>query len=301
MVNLEWYRTFKAIYQTGTLTKAAVELMISQPNVSIQLASLESYIGHPLFVRLPRKMMPTEYGKQLYTQIVESIDNLERVEVEFKKSTLSKIPDVKLGTPAEVFSSYMAANMNRTQTHLLVQYGLADDLSNKLINGELDIAVITQKSRPEDFITYEPLITESFLIVCNTATDTTEFDAYIAKNDLPKAEKWLLKQMWCGYNSNLPLIRRFWRENFNKRPLIKLRLAVPDNNAILDTICHGSFFAVSSDIIAGKSLARKEVKVLWRGVNPSTNVLYLAYNKSKIQPALIDEMRTFIKGCLEGF
>ena len=36
MVNLEWYRTFKAIYQNGTLTKAAQELLLSQPNVSVQ-------------------------------------------------------------------------------------------------------------------------------------------------------------------------------------------------------------------------------------------------------------------------
>ncbi|CEJ70237.1 Bacterial regulatory helix-turn-helix protein, lysR family [Chryseobacterium oranimense G311] len=34
MVNLEWYRTFKAIYKTGTLTGAADSLFISQPGVS---------------------------------------------------------------------------------------------------------------------------------------------------------------------------------------------------------------------------------------------------------------------------
>ena len=31
MVNLEWFRTFKAIYETGTLTGAAESLYISQP------------------------------------------------------------------------------------------------------------------------------------------------------------------------------------------------------------------------------------------------------------------------------
>lgn len=42
MVNLEWYRTFKAIYKTGTLTGAADALFISQPGVSLHLSSLES-------------------------------------------------------------------------------------------------------------------------------------------------------------------------------------------------------------------------------------------------------------------
>jgi DNA-binding transcriptional LysR family regulator len=48
MVNLEWYRTFKAIYKTGTLTGAAVELFISQPGVSLHLSSLENYVGFQL-------------------------------------------------------------------------------------------------------------------------------------------------------------------------------------------------------------------------------------------------------------
>ena len=59
MVNLEWYRTFKAIYQQDNLTKAVRYLMISQPNVSVHLAALENYIGGLLFERLPRKMVAT--------------------------------------------------------------------------------------------------------------------------------------------------------------------------------------------------------------------------------------------------
>jgi Transcriptional regulator len=45
MVNLEWYRTFKAIYEQGTLTGAAEILLITQPGVSQQLTALETYMG----------------------------------------------------------------------------------------------------------------------------------------------------------------------------------------------------------------------------------------------------------------
>lgn len=51
MVNLEWCRTFKAIYKTGTLTGAAEILFISQPGVSLHLSSLETYVGNKLFDR----------------------------------------------------------------------------------------------------------------------------------------------------------------------------------------------------------------------------------------------------------
>lgn len=296
MVNLEWYRTFKAIYQYGTLTRAAQELMLSQPNMSIQLASLESYIGRPLFVRMPRKMMPTEYGKQLYTQIVESIDNLERVESEFKRNVLNKMPSVRFGTPSELFNNYLAEHVGtQKDLHLTVEYGLADDLTGKLVNNELDIAIITRQSKIEDNLVYEPLFTESFLIVCNINTDTADFDNYVSSGDLPGAEKWLKSQKWFGYDSNLPLIRRFWRETFKKRPILRLYAVIPDNDAILKAVGNSDGLAVSSDLIAGKALGNNHVKVLWRGLETATNTLYLVYDKSKIQPKYVEEVKRFIQ------
>lgn len=296
MVNLEWYRTFKAIYQYGTLTRAAQELMISQPNMSIQLASLESYIGQQLFVRLPRKMMPTEYGKQLYTQIVEAIDNLERVETEFKRTVLNKAPSIRLGTPAEIFNDYLAEHVgNQKDLHLTVEYGLADTLTEKVISHDLDIAIITRQNKSADNLTYEALFTESFMIVCNPAMDTTDFDACAEKNNVEDIEKWLKTQKWIAYSTDLALVRRFWRENFKKRPILKLHATIPDNDAILRAVGNSDVLAASSDLIAGKALEKGLVKILWKGNIPATNTLYLAYNKDKIQPQYVEKVRTFIK------
>lgn len=296
MVNLEWYRTFKAIYQYGTLTKAAQELMISQPNVSIQLASLESYIGQQLFIRLPRKMMPTEYGKRLYTQIVESIDNLEKVEAEFKRAVLNKAPSIRFGTPSEMFNNYLAEHLGEHHDLLLnVEYGLADSLISKLANNELDIAIITKQNKQEDTVIYEPLFTESFMIVCNPSMDTSDFDTLIKEDNLNNIEKWLKDRYWYAYSSNLALIRRFWRENFKKRPILKLQATIPDNDAILKAVRNSDRLAMTSNLIAGKELEENLIKILWKGIVPTTNTLYLAYNKNKVQPQYVDKVRTFIK------
>ncbi len=295
MVNLEWYRTFKAIYQCGTLTRASQELMVSQPNLSIQLASLESYIGQPLFVRLPRKMMPTEYGKQLYTQIVESIDNLERVEAEFKRTVLNKTPNIRFGTPSELFKNYLAEHIgSQDDLHLTVEYGLADDLTNKLIGNDLDIAIITRQSKTDDNLTYELLFTESFFIVCNRNTDVDDFETSLNADKLNDTEKWLRSRKWYAYDNNLSLIRRFWRENFKKRPLLRLQAVIPDNDAILKAVANSDGLAVSSNLIAGKALEQGQVRVLWHGNVAATNRIYLAYNKNKIQPLHVEKVKEFI-------
>ena len=89
MVNLEWYRTFKAVYQAGSLTAASKALFISQPNVSQHLSSLEAYVGKTLFERKPR-IAPTGYGKLFYTQVVEPLEKLEKVEAGFNAACLKK-------------------------------------------------------------------------------------------------------------------------------------------------------------------------------------------------------------------
>lgn len=301
MVNLEWYRTFKAIYQQGTLTRAAEKLMISQPNASIQLASLESYIGHPLFIRHPRKMVPTEYGKQLYTQIVDSIDNLERVETEIKKSSIKKKPTIKIGIPLEVFESYLVENIQYLHYDIIVEYGLAKDLIEKLRNTELDIAFITKQNDDVDTLYYEYIFTEQFMIVCNKNQDTTEVDSLIKNNDIKNIEKWLRAQHWFAYDSNLSIIRRFWKSNFFKRPLIKPRAIIPNFNAILKAIHHSGGFAAVSDLIAGRQIADNEIKIVWRGIVPSSNNLFLAYDKSKIEPKISSEIYQFIKESIEAY
>ena len=191
--------------------------------------------------------------------------------------------------------------MHLVKSHLIVEYGLATDLIAKLRSGELDIAFITKQDKTQDNLTYEYLYSESFMIVCNPAFDTTEIDQYIAENDLAKAERWLRKQVWYAYDTNLPLVRRFWRSNFLKRPILKLSAAIPDNISILRAVATSGGFAVSSDLIGGEALKNKQVKIVWKGIVPTTNSLYLGYNQEKLEPHLVSEVRGFIKQSMEEY
>lgn len=86
MINLEWFRTFKTIYEKKSMTAAAQALFISQPGASLHLSSLENHIGHKLFNRAPRKLIPTEQGKLLYNALIDPIQRLEEVEKNFRKA-----------------------------------------------------------------------------------------------------------------------------------------------------------------------------------------------------------------------
>lgn len=144
MVNLEWYRTFRAIVEKKTLTRAAEALYASQPGVSVHLNALEAYVGKKLFERTSRKMIPTEEGKQLYNFVVEALERLEQAEQHFKKSTKETVPSLHIGMCTETFQTILKPEVSKLRFNLVAKFGGHQDLIKDLNKGLLDL-VITPK------------------------------------------------------------------------------------------------------------------------------------------------------------
>jgi DNA-binding transcriptional LysR family regulator len=76
-LTLQQLRLFEAVTRRGSYTRAAEELFITQPAVSIQIKRLEDQAGLPLFEHVGKKTFPTAAGKMMYDA---SLDILNRVE-----------------------------------------------------------------------------------------------------------------------------------------------------------------------------------------------------------------------------
>ncbi|OIV40408.1 LysR family transcriptional regulator [Flavobacterium johnsoniae] len=294
MVDMEWYRTFKTIYQVGTLTGAAQELLISQPNVSQHLSALEAHVGKQLFERKPRRMVPTDYGKLFYTQVIDAIEKLEYIEAEFRYTRSSNIPLTCIGTSKEFFYTVLASKISKAPANLVFEFCPTKELMQKLNAGKLYF-VITSNRNDEKDIVYEPVRTANLLLVGNTEFDTAEFDQFIKNNELDKTEKWLCDQDWYAYSSDLAIIRRFWLENFKKRPTIKPRFVIPDYNSILKGIRFGSGITIASDYLVQDDIAQNHIKEIWKGHHPAQNTIYLAYNKNNVTTDQIEMVKKLLK------
>jgi len=74
------FQVFEAIYRLGSFTRAAEELFLTQPTVSMQIKKLSEAIGLPLFEHVGRNVEPTEAGRELYVacrSMFETLSNLE--------------------------------------------------------------------------------------------------------------------------------------------------------------------------------------------------------------------------------
>lgn len=291
MVNFEWYRTFKAIYQTGTLTGAAQELLISQPNVSQHLSSLEAYIGQQLFERKPRRMVPTEYGKLFYTQIIGAVERLEKVETDFRHTTLQHTtPLVCVGAPREYFHAVLSRRVTAAGLHLAVKFGVTKDLLQMLLEGDLSYVFATFKVEEKNIV-YEPVLHETFHLIGSPGLDTSGLKKLLVQKDMDKVEHWLCNQQWFTYSSDLMIIRRFWLNNFKKRPPVKPTYIIPDFDSIISAIRFGHGITIASDYLVKDLLKRKALKEVWKGVAPTANTIYLAYDKTKVDETQLKKMR----------
>jgi DNA-binding transcriptional LysR family regulator len=77
---LRQLQVFEAIVRLGSFTRAAEELFLTQPTVSMQIRKLTDAMGLPLFQHVGRNVEPTEAGLELYEacrRLFETLANLE--------------------------------------------------------------------------------------------------------------------------------------------------------------------------------------------------------------------------------
>ncbi|RMF04868.1 MAG: LysR family transcriptional regulator [Alphaproteobacteria bacterium] len=139
-------KTFVAIADTGSFTRAAAEVNKTQAAVSMQMRRLEETVGRSLFIRDGRQNRISPDGEHLleYARRIISLNN-EAMTV-FTEPELAG--HVRIGTPddyAERFLPGIFAGFART--HPLVEVEIICQSSHSLLEliqkGELDLAIAT--------------------------------------------------------------------------------------------------------------------------------------------------------------
>ncbi len=148
LMELDQLRSFLAVAQVRSFTRAANLVHLSQPAISRQIARLEKELGVPLFERYGRRVETTPDGKLLLPlakTIVARADDAVRLIKEHAGMTVSR---VSLGSTGTVFAHLLSPILAPfIKAYPRVQLDLVEMedalLEDAVLNGELDCAVIT--------------------------------------------------------------------------------------------------------------------------------------------------------------
>lgn len=279
MVNFEWYRTFKAIYNTGTLTGAAESLFISQPGASLHLSSLESYVGYKLFERSGRKMLPTERGKILYNAIAESLTSLEEAEKSFQRSTEKHTPTISIGMCFETFQITLEQYISTLPFNIIIRFGDYREMLDNLDKGILDL-IITPRKGTSSNIEHQAFSSETIVLVAGKELDDKPLQKLLKQKKYAEAEQWLKQEKWYGTTGDMEHLFSFWQLNFGHTPDFRPNYIVPNLNSIVRCLSSGKGLAIIPDFLCNKEIEGGLVQLVWKGHKQLKNTLYFANRKN---------------------
>jgi DNA-binding transcriptional LysR family regulator len=162
LIDIDQLRTFIAIAETGSFTKAADIVHKTQSAVSMQMKRLEERLDKPIFARDGRASKLTEDGERLldYARRIVKL-NLEALAA-FSGPELTG--SVRLGVPDDYADRYLPEIMARYSraypgVELTVICEPSTDLLERIDLNELDLAIITtsDSQRPSETFRRERL------------------------------------------------------------------------------------------------------------------------------------------------
>lgn len=290
VLNLEWLRTFKAIYETGTLSAAAQELFISQPGVSLHLNSLEAYTGHKLFDRSPRKMVPTEKGKVLYNFVLDPLRKLEAVEQHFHKSSKSERPTISVGMCFETFQYTLEEHIASLPFNLIIKFGEYPQMQQDLDNGLLDLIVTPQQGNQQNLV-YKPFSKERIVLIAGGRTDIEPLIDLLGQPNKTEAANWLKQQIWYSTAADMEHLKNFWLKNFDQHPDFRPNYIVPNICSIIRCLSDGEGFSIVPHFLCVEAIEARQIELVWEGNTPLENTLYFGTRKKTIYQKEIEQLQ----------
>ena len=169
-MRLTQLRSFHAVAATGSFTRAADSLHVSQPTVTTQVAQLEALYRVELFHRSGRRVRLTQLGERLL-QLSRQIFGLEAEAVQLLRDegeVRSGHLRVAAVGPHHVTRMLMAFHQRHPGVSMAVTTGNSQDVLDRLLAYEADVGVLAQASQDRRF-TAVPYSQHPVLIYCNRA------------------------------------------------------------------------------------------------------------------------------------
>lgn len=141
-IPIEIVRTVVAISETGSLTKAAERLGLSQPAVSSQVKRIQSLVGGALFAKTPQGATATQLGKLVLHQarrILEANDQMLRI-----GGAAQSPQPTRLGISTLFVREFLRKHPSGDFSDLVIHTDNSVGITKGLIDGFIDIAFILE-------------------------------------------------------------------------------------------------------------------------------------------------------------
>ena len=153
---LEQYRIFKAIADTGNISRTAKQLYLSQSAVSQSLQQLESALGVRLFSRTAHGVTLTAEGSVLYDYAAQALSLLEAGEERIAQSRELLKGELSIGVSSTLTKYYLLPflrdyHQQYPHIHVRILNGTSRRVLQLLGSGQVELAFATYTPDADSF------------------------------------------------------------------------------------------------------------------------------------------------------
>lgn len=280
-------RIFVSVFQKNSITKAAQELHLAQPSVSLAVRELEDYYGIRLFDRIGRHIAPTECGKEFYEYAVHIVSLFN--EMEKKMRNWDTFGTLRIGASITIGTHILPVLIRRYQEQfpdLTVEAKVSKSASveDELIHSGIDLGLIeTQPSHPD--LRAVPFMTDSMCVI--TAPDHPLASAKSVSLTELSRFPFLMREK--GSAGRELLDAAFSLQQITVSP----RWESTSTQALVKAVAEGLGVSVLPYLLVKKDIEEGTVRQIPLD-QPIRRNLNVIYHKSKF---LTDNMRAFVDLC----
>jgi len=173
-MDIQNIRAFLMVAETGSFSRAAEKLFITQPAISKRISTLEFSLDCQLFDRLGKTVQLTQAGEALipsYQRVLAEINESERI-VSALRTTVSG--HLKFGTSHHIGLHRLPPLLRQYTNHypdveLDIQFMDSEQAAALILQGTIELALITLPDSTDKPLTTIPIWTD--LMECVVAND----------------------------------------------------------------------------------------------------------------------------------
>ena len=251
-------QVFEAIARLENFTRAAEELFLTQPTVSMQIKKLEEFIGAPLFEHVGKKVYLTAIGRELQRSTRDILESLAHFEMQAADMQGMKTGQLRLAvvTTAKYYAPRMLGIFCQKYPGIDVSLKVTnrERLLERLSENVDDLYIIGRP--PQDSESYfVPLIENPLVVIAARDHRLSKLDRLLTFDDIAD-EQFIIRELGSG-------TRRAIETHFHDHGReVNIKMELGSNEAIKHAVASGlgiSILSTSKGVMTDKNARKQNV------------------------------------------
>jgi DNA-binding transcriptional LysR family regulator len=256
-ITLHQLKLFEVVARHRSFTRAAEELFITQPTVSMQIKQLTTAVGLPLFEQVGKRLYLTDAGRELLVTCQEIFDRLDQFEMSVADHKGLKQGRLRLAavTTTKYFVPRMLGPFCKLYPGIDVEFQTTNHerLLARLSENRDDLYILSQLPENMD-ISYHPFMENPLVVMAPTDHPLVK-EKNISIKQL-SGEPFIMREPGSGTRASVQNLL----EEYGVK--VKVRLELGSNEAIKQAIAGGLGISVLSRHTLGLEGTTSELAIL---------------------------------------